>query len=172
MCTNLSTQFEELVNQFIPSDTSWRGWARMVFHQPLIPVLPVARELISKTKWIGSKGSRMDAHGHSDSSKSAQAKTNEAKLSTILLSKRSPSPYREPRRVLHRKADSSSSFASSPMTSEPEPMDSEDCDSHDNKTLSARKARPRVFSIFRHGSPSGSTASSRSSTRSSNASNV
>ena len=25
-------------------------------HQPLVPVLPVARELISKTKWIASKG--------------------------------------------------------------------------------------------------------------------
>lgn len=48
-------QFEELVNQFIPSDMGWRGWAKMVFHQPLIPVLPVARELISKTKWTSSK---------------------------------------------------------------------------------------------------------------------
>lgn len=28
---------------------------RMALHQPLIPVLPVARELLSKTKWIASK---------------------------------------------------------------------------------------------------------------------
>lgn len=27
----------------------------MAFQQPLVPVLPVARELISKTKWIASK---------------------------------------------------------------------------------------------------------------------
>jgi len=26
----------------------------MAFHQPLLPVLPVARELLSKTKWIAS----------------------------------------------------------------------------------------------------------------------
>jgi hypothetical protein len=30
---------------------SWRGWVKMAFHQPLLPVLPVAKELISKTKW-------------------------------------------------------------------------------------------------------------------------
>lgn len=48
-------KFEELADQFIPSDTSWRGWMRMALHQPLIPVLPVARELFSKTKWIASR---------------------------------------------------------------------------------------------------------------------
>ena len=29
---------------------------KMALHQPLVPVLPVARELISKTKWIATKG--------------------------------------------------------------------------------------------------------------------
>lgn len=29
---------------------------RMALHQPLVPVLPVARELFSKTKWITAKG--------------------------------------------------------------------------------------------------------------------
>jgi hypothetical protein len=50
-------QFEELVNQFIPSNMSWRGWVKMAFHQPLLPVLPVAKELISKTRWTTSKTS-------------------------------------------------------------------------------------------------------------------
>ena len=36
---------------------SWRGWVKMAFHQPLVPVLPVARELFSKTKWTSSKSS-------------------------------------------------------------------------------------------------------------------
>lgn len=45
-------QFEELVNQFIPSNLNWRGWIKMAFHQPLIPVFPVAKELIAKTKWV------------------------------------------------------------------------------------------------------------------------
>jgi hypothetical protein len=47
---------EELVEQFIPSDPSWKGWVKMALHQPLIPVLPVARELFTKTKWIARKG--------------------------------------------------------------------------------------------------------------------
>ena len=39
------TQFEELAEQFIPSDPTWRGWMRIALHQPLVPVFPVAREL-------------------------------------------------------------------------------------------------------------------------------
>ncbi|KAF7292415.1 hypothetical protein HMN09_01225600 [Mycena chlorophos] len=51
---NQTWSFEELVGQFIPSNMTWRGWIKMAFQQPLVPVLPVARELISKTKWMGS----------------------------------------------------------------------------------------------------------------------
>jgi len=52
---NQTWSFEELVDQFIPGDLTWKGWVRMAFHQPLVPVLPVARELFSKTKLIASK---------------------------------------------------------------------------------------------------------------------
>jgi len=52
------------VDQFIPSDLSWRSWAKMVFHQPLVPILPVARELFSKTKLIASRGSHYDGQAH------------------------------------------------------------------------------------------------------------
>ena len=52
---NKFNQFEELVSQFIPSNMNWKGWVKMAFHQPLLPVLPVARELLSKTKWTSSK---------------------------------------------------------------------------------------------------------------------
>ncbi|KAJ7276501.1 golgi-body localization protein domain-containing protein [Mycena haematopus] len=57
---NQTWSFEELVDQFIPSDMSWKGWLKMAFHQPLVPVLPVARELISKTKWIANNKSGQD----------------------------------------------------------------------------------------------------------------
>ncbi|KAJ6598956.1 golgi-body localization protein domain-containing protein [Mycena vulgaris] len=57
---NQTWSFEELVDQFIPSDMSWKGWLKMAFHQPLVPVLPVARELISKTKWIANKSTAQD----------------------------------------------------------------------------------------------------------------
>lgn len=51
---NQTWSFEELVSQFIPSNMSWTGWLKMAFHQPLVPVFPVARELIAKTKFIPS----------------------------------------------------------------------------------------------------------------------
>ncbi|XP_006460255.1 hypothetical protein AGABI2DRAFT_117215 [Agaricus bisporus var. bisporus H97] len=51
---NQTSSFEELVNKFIPSNMSWKGWMKMVFHQPLIPVFPVARQILSKTKLVGS----------------------------------------------------------------------------------------------------------------------
>ncbi|KZT20386.1 hypothetical protein NEOLEDRAFT_1122781 [Neolentinus lepideus HHB14362 ss-1] len=53
---NQTWSFEDLVDQFIPSDPSWKGWVKMALQQPLVPVLPVARELFSKTQWIASKG--------------------------------------------------------------------------------------------------------------------
>ncbi|EKM59200.1 uncharacterized protein PHACADRAFT_169675 [Phanerochaete carnosa HHB-10118-sp] len=52
---NQTCSFEELVDQFIPSGRNWKGWVKIAFNQPLVPVLPVAREIISKTKWV-SKG--------------------------------------------------------------------------------------------------------------------
>jgi len=53
---NQTWSFEELVEQFIPSDPTWKGWVKMALHQPFFEVIPVARELISKTKRIASKG--------------------------------------------------------------------------------------------------------------------
>ncbi|KAF9008973.1 golgi-body localization protein domain-containing protein [Cyathus striatus] len=38
------------------------GWVKMALHQPLVPVLPVARELISKTKWTTSKSTPPHEH--------------------------------------------------------------------------------------------------------------
>ncbi|KZT74332.1 hypothetical protein DAEQUDRAFT_761200 [Daedalea quercina L-15889] len=60
---NQTWSFEELVDQFIPSGRNWRGWVKMAFQQPLVPVLPVARELIAKTKWIKSS-----SHSHTPDS--------------------------------------------------------------------------------------------------------
>ncbi|OCH92936.1 hypothetical protein OBBRIDRAFT_802282 [Obba rivulosa] len=51
---NQTLSFEQLVDQFIPSGRNWTAWVKMAFQQPLVPVLPVARELISKTKWIAT----------------------------------------------------------------------------------------------------------------------
>ncbi|KAI0347243.1 hypothetical protein BDW22DRAFT_1322640 [Trametopsis cervina] len=58
---NQTWSFEELVEQFIPSGRNWKGWVKIAFQQPLVPVLPVARELISKTKWMHMKGNHLDS---------------------------------------------------------------------------------------------------------------
>ena len=50
-------KFEELVDQFIPSNMTWRGWLKMALQQPLVPVFPVARELLMKTKFSRGGGS-------------------------------------------------------------------------------------------------------------------
>ncbi|KIP10738.1 hypothetical protein PHLGIDRAFT_22173 [Phlebiopsis gigantea 11061_1 CR5-6] len=57
---NQTWSFEELVDQFIPSGKNWKGWVKIAFQQPLIPVLPVAREIISKTKLV-SRGNNHHA---------------------------------------------------------------------------------------------------------------
>lgn len=51
---NKTWSFEELVDQFIPSNMNWRGWVKMALQQPLLPVFPVARELFMKTKFSRS----------------------------------------------------------------------------------------------------------------------
>ncbi|KAH8105900.1 golgi-body localization protein domain-containing protein [Cristinia sonorae] len=58
---NQTWSFEELVDQFIPSGRNWKGWVKMAFQQPLVPVLPVARELITKTKWGAPKTTQSQA---------------------------------------------------------------------------------------------------------------
>ena len=42
---------------------SWKGWVKMALHQPLVPVLPVARELFHKTKRIAATKSRKSIEG-------------------------------------------------------------------------------------------------------------
>ncbi|OSD04190.1 hypothetical protein PYCCODRAFT_1476242 [Trametes coccinea BRFM310] len=59
---NQTWSFEELVDQFIPSGRNWRGWVKVAFNQPLVPVLPVAREIITKTKWIAMKKDKESGH--------------------------------------------------------------------------------------------------------------
>lgn len=116
---NQTSSFEELVNQFIPSNMNWRGWMKMVFHQPLIPVLPVAKEILSKTKLIGSS-----RHNDADvrSGKGSDSK------------KRSLTKFHLPSigwsRSMHSKQSKKSAqraniplYTLQPLTSEPEPLD-------------------------------------------------
>jgi hypothetical protein len=143
-------QFEELVNQFIPSDMSWKGWVKMAFHQPLVPVLPVARELFSKTKWIASKGTE-ELEYHKPPSKSPHLKASKdidideddrhSNPSGEMSVTRNMQPAHAWKKTSHRRVDSSVALITpTSLTNEPEPLDGIE--------ISRPSSRNRVLSVF------------------------
>ncbi|KAG5639269.1 hypothetical protein H0H81_004930 [Sphagnurus paluster] len=138
-------QFEELVNQFIPSDMGWRGWVKMAFQQPLLPVLPVARELISKTKWIPSSSrviAQVDTEGPPPRLGRARASgDDDSKLA--LVQAKSKSPSRGWRKASRRKPEPPlPNITALPLTDEPESL--EHSESQPNQSM----GRKRVLSLF------------------------
>ena len=141
-------QFEELVDQFIPSGRNWRGWVKVAFQQPLVPVLPVARELITKTKWIAKK----DSHQNDRPSRPSTPKLLKAKRPT-------PAGDTIGRSMLgpdRKSSDKSTGVLVDPalLTSEPEALR--------DATIQPKReggVRKRAMSIFRrkhrHGNDSG-----------------
>ncbi|KIY67939.1 hypothetical protein CYLTODRAFT_375145 [Cylindrobasidium torrendii FP15055 ss-10] len=63
---NQTWSFEELVDQFIPADMTWKGWVKVAFQQPLIPVFPVARELLKKTKFTAASKASVSPQSSQD----------------------------------------------------------------------------------------------------------
>jgi hypothetical protein len=110
---------------------SWRGWIKMAFHQPLLPVFPVARELLSKTKWIASSSKvPLQIDGKGPPPKLPRAKVlsvdDDAKLDSIRLNTgraRSKSPHRGWLKGPRQKSEESPPrFTTLPLTEEPEPL--------------------------------------------------
>lgn len=138
---NQTWSFEELVNQFIPSNLSWRGWVKMAFHQPLLPVLPVAKELISKTKWTkgGSQAhENLQRLLHSD--EDPQLDWMEEKKRTLPLV-----PNRGWRNGMWSKTDLAPDVAPA-LSTEAEAL----------PKAEGSTGRKRVMSLFRRGTKSGS----------------
>jgi hypothetical protein len=125
----LFVQLEELVDQFIPSDPSWKGWVKMAFHQPLFEVFPVARELISKTKRIASKSSTRVDHPR------LPPKPAQLQLPQAVLEIDGTDSNIQP---LSRSAR---------ITSLPDTVQTNSAESGTDRT--GPVPRPRVFSIFR-----------------------
>ncbi|KAF9055459.1 hypothetical protein BDZ89DRAFT_1056032 [Hymenopellis radicata] len=123
---NQTWSFEELVDQFIPSDTSWKGWVKMAFQQPLVPVLPVARELLKKTKLIPNSRTQTGADarpGFPSRSRTHLLTGTEAASARTSISDRtrSPSPSRGWRRTSKRPLEPSGKLIlDAPFTSEPD----------------------------------------------------
>ncbi|TFK43439.1 golgi-body localization protein domain-containing protein [Crucibulum laeve] len=160
---NQTWSFEELVNQFIPSNMSWTGWVKMAFHQPLLPVLPVARELISKTKWTASSKGGTQPHDHPLQllhPSRILASDDDFRLGK---SKSPSAPHTRWGKVTGKgrhKTEAPTSFTSLPLTAEPEPINSSV-----TSPSSRSSSRKRVLSLFSRGSShpskSDTTVSSR-----------
>ncbi|CCM03163.1 uncharacterized protein FIBRA_05285 [Fibroporia radiculosa] len=163
---NQTWSFEELVDQFIPSGRNWRGWVKMAFQQPLVPVLPVARELISKTKWIAPKSHHshtLDEHHRStllpfqarqmtSSSSSGSTATGSRTTSTPTGTLLSSSKGRA-MSLFHLHNKTATPIVASSLTTEPEEIqDSSDASSR-------RRGRPRVFSVFKRRNQTGMRSS-------------
>ncbi|KAL4076077.1 golgi-body localization protein domain-containing protein [Scleroderma citrinum] len=147
---NETWSFEELVDQFIPTDLTWKGWVRMAFHQPFVPVLPVARELFSKTKLIASKGAtQLDARPSTYQGKSATA---DATIRDRRHRKSSSSGVAPPAEA----SEPIGSVFKMPVTEEPEAIGS-----------SHRRGRARLLSMFSKRTSPGSPHRSNSEQRSS-----
>jgi len=143
---NQTWSFEELVNQFIPSNMSWRGWVKMALNQPLVPVLPVARELLSKTKWTASKsGNQPHDHPLRLLHPTILAADDDSRLNWIhggtLKTIEGSSKHVQSNPLKTKKG--SPIFTETPLAAEPESMDLEpqSSDSH-------ASGRKRVKSLF------------------------
>ncbi|KAJ3774447.1 golgi-body localization protein domain-containing protein [Lentinula raphanica] len=163
---NQTLSFEELVSQFIPSDMSWKGWVKMAFQQPLVPVLPVARELISKTKWIATKSTaaviehtapqksgRLKAISNESHNLNHNEKEGESvarpSVSSFLdgppPSIRTSPPSRHWKKTSHRKMEPVPILDAGPFTADPESIDS---DAEFGVGGPRPPGRKRVLSLF------------------------
>ncbi|KAF8639713.1 hypothetical protein AX17_000975 [Amanita inopinata Kibby_2008] len=137
---NQTWNFEDLFDQFIPSDMTWRGWVKMALHQPLIPVLPVARELLLKTKLIAA---RSGAHTITNKDSERDALTEEHQRHIVREQPEVPHPFSTLRKVRRKQADIR--LTSLALSAEPERAP--DAKSGDDKENSRR----HVLSIFGRG---------------------
>ncbi|KAG6911191.1 hypothetical protein DXG01_003058 [Tephrocybe rancida] len=166
---NQTWSFEELVNQFIPSNMSWRGWVKMAFQQPLLPVIPVARELISKTKWIPSSSktvAQIDVKGPPPKLGRARAlsEDDDTKLVRAQSMKvaRAKSPNRGWRKGSSRKLEPPVPHITSlPFSDEPESFAQDSTPALEvEKSGRSVSGRKRMLSLFTRGTTKGSSSGS------------
>lgn len=120
---------------------SWRGWVKMAFHQPLVPVLPVARELISKTKWIASSKGGPDPETE-DQLTRAEVRVTKGDTIPSRGNTLTPPPRRGWSNLLRKKAEPPPiKFTSAPLSVEPESLENDG--SQDQLS-----SRTRVLSLF------------------------
>ena len=118
----------------------------MALNQPLVPVLPVARELLSKTRWTASKsGNQPHDHPLRLLHPTILATDDDSRLNWIhggtLKTIEGPSKHAQHNPFKTKK--DSPIFTETPLTAEPESMDLEPQGSDSHPT-----SRKRVKSLF------------------------
>ncbi|KDQ64599.1 hypothetical protein JAAARDRAFT_145519 [Jaapia argillacea MUCL 33604] len=145
---NQTWSFDELVDQFIPSDPSWKGWVKLAFQQPLIPVIPVARELFSKTQWIPSKG-KSNIEGQESSPnvliRSTPIGSDSRERRTSSRRPRTASPSRRLRTLSHRGPDR---VTSGPLTTEPSSLPDRTIALNNSNADERPGSRNRILKVF------------------------
>lgn len=155
---NQTWSFEELVDQFIPSDPSWKGWVKMALQQPLVPVLPVARELFSKTQWVASKGkSYLDAQLDGSPRKLVKSKPIGADPSKSLPDQKQRSRTSSPMRRIRGRAIKAQAAPAEAMPPDRLSREAYRPDEDMNSTsaddpLPRPTSRARMMSLFKRGS--------------------
>lgn len=118
----------------------------MAFNQPLVPVLPVARELIAKTKWVSS------SKGHSNHPGPLKRKGT-AKLLPFVGSSRKSLGGTRPTQSETTARELSSEDPKVPMPPMPPvpplPSDAEQATEEQTRTRKRSRSRTRVLSLFK-----------------------
>lgn len=118
----------------------------MAFHQPLVPVLPVARELFSKTKLFPSRNALQNDSRPSSKKFVLRGKKNVADA-TIRdhAPRRSSSSGSTPRTLPPGNSLTGTTFVDEPEATGPNPPEQED------PVRKRQQVRPRLLSMFVHG---------------------
>lgn len=128
----------------------------MAFNQPLVPVLPVARELLAKTKWKSSKSNNAHDSPLRLLHPRAFALDDDRRLNTLLVEGPKQNDTAKTQRQTALKSNTGQTpFTALPLTSEPEPMDSGDAE------ITERPTRQRVKSLFGRSTRAKSRSKSR-----------
>lgn len=162
---NQTLSFEELFDQFIPSGKNWKGWVKMAFNQPLVPVLPVAREIISKTKWV-SRGHHHQTNGPRGNGTASPQSRQQTLIPGIPKRLRTLSTMSAKTKTAPYEKEKNLSVSALGLMTEPEPLVVADEPPPRTSEQGQRKPKRQLLRVFKRRRSTSQTRSSIDSTSS------